>query len=292
MRHLILISLLLAACGSSKNPFGNGADGNTAGDGKMADGNGSGGSDGSTGPHKCVPAPKRVIIVGDSIVACSVIGGPDGPDCMSKQFSDYVIAHYGTGASYENHAVGGAVLDDIAGQLAGVPATMGPSLVLIYIGGNDLSPYIFQSDSAAMTAWTGTISPKLDSVYGATFATLADATKFPGGATLLMNTQYDPFDDCTAPPYNLSAAKIAILQMFNDKVTAIGNAAGDAAIVVDQHPMFLGHGHAYNVTTCPHYIPNATQYMQDVIHANAAGNAVLSMVADGGADGLYRDCTQ
>src|SRR5262249_7170016 len=148
----------------------------------------SGGGDGG-GPHHCRPAPKRVIVVGDSIVACSVIGGPQGAHCMSKQFSDYVIAHYGPGASHQNHAGGGAVLDDIAGQLAGVPATQGPSLVMIYIGGNDLSPFIFQSDSAATTAWTQTISPKVTQVYSDTFATLADATKFPGGATLLMNTQ-------------------------------------------------------------------------------------------------------
>src|SRR5258706_8850120 len=255
MRRSLFVLILLGACSSNKDPFANTPDGRAgAGNANAADESVVGG-DG--GPHQCVAAPKRVIVVGDSIVACSVIGGPQGPDCMSKQFSDYVIAHYGAGASYENHAVGGAVLNDIAGQLAGVPATQGPSLVLIYIGGNDLSPYIFQSDSAAMTAWTGTISPKLTSVYNATFATLADSAKFPGGATLLMNTQYNPFDDCTASPYNVSAVKIGVLPRFNDQVKAIAAAHPVASIVVDQHKPFLGHGHHYNVTTCPYYMANA-----------------------------------
>jgi lysophospholipase L1-like esterase len=210
---------------------------------------------------------------------------------VSKQFSDYVIAHYGPGATYENYAVGGAQIKDIAGQLAGVPATPGPTLVMFFIGGNDLTPYLTQSDAAAMTGWTGTVEPMMQSMYDATFATLGDTAKFPGGATLLMNTQYNPFDDCTAPPYNISAAKTDILHQFNDKIKTIAGAHGDSAIVVDTHSPFLGHGHHYNVATCPYYMANATQYMQDLIHANAAGNAVLAGVDNSGADRLYRDCT-
>jgi hypothetical protein len=287
MRTILLaISILgtAVAC-SNKDPFAAGSDAPPGGDGKLGDS-----MTADAAPHHCVAAPARIIVLGDSITACSVIGGPQSADCISKKFSDYVIAHYGPGATYENHAVGGAKLADIAGQLAGVPAGTGRALVMIYIGGNDLSPFIFQSDSAAMDAYTMMIEPQLTSVYDATFASLADPAKFPAGATLLMNTQYNPFDDCTAPPYNLSATKTGILHMFNDKVTAIGAQHGDAAIVVDQHQPFLGHGHHYNVTTCPYYQAGDVAWMQDTIHANAAGNVDLANVADGGADRLYRDC--
>src|SRR5258705_414391 len=92
---------------------------------------------------------------------------------------------------------------------------------------------------------------------------VGDSAKFPGGATLLMNTQYNPFDDCTASPYNVSAVKIGVLHMFNDQVKAIAAAHPVASIVVDQHKPFLGHGHHYNVMTCPYYMANAVSMMQD-----------------------------
>jgi hypothetical protein len=282
---LLAISMLGAAACSSKDPFGPGGDASSGPDGTIGDG----GVTADAAPHKCAPAPKRIIVLGDSITACSVIGGPQSADCVSKKFSDYVIATYGPGATYENFAVGGAKLADIAGQLNNIPAGTGVALVMIYIGGNDLSPFIFQSDSAAMAGYA-MIETQLVSVYDNVFAKLADPAKFPAGATLLMNTQYNPFDDCTAAPYNLSAVKIGILHMFNDKVNSIGTAKGDAAIVVDQHTPFLGHGHHYDVATCPHYVAGAVPWMQDTIHANAPGNVDLANVANSGADRLYRDC--
>ncbi|MEO6776303.1 MAG: SGNH/GDSL hydrolase family protein [Kofleriaceae bacterium] len=291
MRRLVLVLAIVwfvAAC-SSKDPFAGGGDAPaSAGDAARAS---DGGLADAAPVHSCVAAPKRIVILGDSITACSVVaGGPTSANCVSKQFSDYVIAHYGPGATYENYAVGGAQLKDIAGQMANVPATQGPTLVMLFIGGNDLTPYLNLSDAAAMTGWTGTVEPMMQAVYDATFATLADPTKFPGGATLLMNTQYNPFDDCPAAPYNVSQAKTTILQEFNDQIKTIAGAHVDSAIVVDQHEPFLGHGLNYQATTCPHYIANATSYMQDLIHANAAGNAVLAGVDNGGADRLYRDC--
>lgn len=293
MYRSLILAVVLAACSSNTDPFAaGGIDAPGGGGGNGDGGNGDGGNvDAPVAAHACVDAPKRIVILGDSITACSVIGGPDGTDCVSKQFANYVIAHYGPGATYENHAVGGAVLADIAGQLANVSATPGPTLVMMFIGGNDLAPYIFMGDAQAMTAWTGTIEPALQSTYDATFATLADSAKFPGGATLLMNTQYNPFDDCAAGPYNVSLVKQMILGQFNAKIAAISSAHATASIIVDQFTKFLGHGHCYQQTSCPHYDASAAPYMKDLIHANAAGNAVLSGIDNAGADRLYRDCT-
>ncbi len=280
----LTFALFLVACSGSKDPFAGGADAPAHGDGGLTDG----GPTADAAPRACAAKPSRVVVLGDSITACSVIGGAQNADCVSKKFSDYVIAQYGA-TTYENHAVGGAKLSDIANQLTTIQPAAGPALVVIYIGGNDLSPFIFQSDAQAMTAYA-MIEPMLTSVYSSVFTKLADTTTFPNGAVLLMNTQYDPFDDCTASPYNLSPAKIAILHKFNDKVVEIANAHGDAAIVVDQLPPFLGHGHHYNVAACPFYTAGAVGWMQDTIHANPAGNVTLANVMKAGADRLYRDC--
>ncbi|CAN5916079.1 hypothetical protein BH11MYX3_BH11MYX3_11790 [soil metagenome] len=282
----LCFALFLVACGGSKDPFAGGADAPPHGDGGLTDGT----SSIDAAPRACAAKPSRVVVLGDSITACSVIGGPQNADCVSKKFSDYVIAQYGA-TTYQNLAVGGAKLSDIAAQLNAIQPGAGPALVVIYIGGNDLSPFIFQSDAQAMAAYD-MIEPMLVSVYEAVFTKLANTTTFPNGAVLLMNTQYNPFDDCTASPYNLSAAKIAILHKFNDKVRAIADSHGNAAIVVDQFTPFLGHGHHYDVAACPHYMAGAASWMQDTIHANPAGNVDLANVMNGGADRLYRDCIQ
>jgi lysophospholipase L1-like esterase len=279
----LAVALLLVAC-SNKDPFSGGADAPPREDGGLTDGS----STIDAAPRMCSAKPSRVVVLGDSITACSVIGGPQNADCVSKKVADYVMAQYGA-TTYENHAVGGAKLADIAAQLNTIQPAAGPALVIIYIGGNDLSPSIFQSDAQAMAAYQ-TIEPMLVSVYDSVFTKLSNTTTFPNGAVLLMNTQYNPFDDCTASPYNLSAAKTQILHTFNNKVTSIAGAHGAAAIVVNQHQPFLGHGHHYNVATCPHYMSGAAAWMQDTIHANPAGNVGLAAVMNAGADRLYRDC--
>lgn len=280
----VLLLVVAAACGGEKDPFAGGPDAAPKGDGGLSDG----GSDIDAAPRMCAAKPKRVVVLGDSITACSVIGGAQNADCVSKKVSDYVIANYGA-TTYQNLAVGGAKLSDIAAQLNNIQPAPGPALVIIYIGGNDLSPFIFQSDAQAMAGYAP-IEAMLTTVYDSVFAKLANTTTFPDGAVLLMNTQYNPFDDCTASPYNLSALKTGLLHKFNDKVVSIANAKGDAALVVNQHGPFLGHGHHYNVAMCPHYKAGSTGWMQDTIHANVAGNVGLTAVMNAGVDRLYRDC--
>jgi lysophospholipase L1-like esterase len=287
MRVLPLALILAAAaCSSEKDPFAGGPDAAPKADGGLTDG----GTDIDAAPRMCSAKPSRVVVLGDSITACSVIGGAQNADCVSKKVSDYVIANYGA-TTYQNLAVGGAKLADIAAQLNNIPPAAGPALVIIYIGGNDLSPFIFQSDQQAMAGYA-MIETMMNSVYDTVFAKLADTATFPDGAVLLMNTQYNPFDDCTASPYNLSATKIGLLHKFNDKVTAIANAHAQQAIVVNQHGPFLGHGHHYNVASCPFYKAGSVGWMQDTIHANPAGNVDLANVMNGGVDRLYRDCIE
>lgn len=286
----ILGALGLAACGGGDDPFAAGDDTPGGPDASAVGGSDSTPSSSDAAPARaCADAPTRVVVLGDSITACSVVGGPQAASCVSKQLADYVIENYGADASYLNYAVGGTKLSDLPGQLANVPAGEGPVLLVVYMGGNDLAPYIFQSDTAAMSAWTKLAGTVTD-VWGQIFATLAEDERFADGVTVLMNTQYNPFDDCTAPPYNLSAVKTEILHMFNASLGSIAAEAGDRAILVHHWEPFLGHGHHNTVATCPHYQAGAAPYMEDTIHANRAGNAKLAEVMERGVDRLYRDC--
>jgi lysophospholipase L1-like esterase len=290
----VIAALAFAGCSDDANPFGATLDGGlVTTDAKPGtpDGDPATVPDASTGVvHKCPARPKRVIVLGDSITNCTVIGGPTSADCVSKQFFDHVKEKWAPDAVYDNVAVGGALTEGIKTQMSGLTTGPGAVLVMIYIGGNDLAPYIFQSDAAAMSAYNQ-IMPGIKGDWDGIFAFFEDTTKFPDGATIVMNKQYNPFDDCTAPPYNLSALKNNLLVMFNAVLTDFANQHFEHTIIVDQYTSYLGHGHHYNVSTCPHYMANATPYMKDLIHANADGNKHLSEQMNAAVDDLYTNCT-
>ncbi len=288
-----LAAVSLVACSDEANPFTGTLDGGIAtADAKPGtetpDAAGGGSAD-AGGIRKCPVAPKRVVILGDSITNCTVIGGPNAADCVSKLFFDHVKTKWAPDAQYVNIAVGGAQTAGIKTQLAGLAGGPGHVLVMIYIGGNDLAPYIFQSDAAAMSAYNS-ILPGIVSDWEGIFTFFADTTKFPDGATIVMNNQYNPFDDCTAAPYNLSALKSNLLHMFNAVLVDFANEHFQNTIIVDQYTSYLGHGHHYNVSSCPHYAAGSTPFMKDLIHANAAGNHHLADQLTAAVDTLFTDC--
>jgi lysophospholipase L1-like esterase len=237
------------------------------------------GDDTTTGdPGVCQPIPTRMVVLGDSIAACAVVGGKDSDDCGPKRLNDHLAANYGP-LTYENLAVGGAVTSDVPQyQLpdieVGIP---GHVLVMIYVGGNDLAAYIFGSDQAAIDGWNDTTGPEVAAAWEETLVFLGDPANFPDGVTLLMNTQYNPFDDCTAPPYFVSETKIELLHAHNE---ALVDRAGSQpwGFIADQHPSYLGHGHFVNDSGCPHYDESFDGWMGDLIHPNALGHHHLADV--------------
>jgi lysophospholipase L1-like esterase len=232
------------------------------------------------------PRPARMVVLGDSIAACSNLGGGSADACSAKMLADYLKATYAPAMTYENQAVGGAVTTDVpASQLPLVAGGPGHVLVLVYVGGNDLARQLLVPDDTA-TIGLMTETPKIQSAWDQVAAAFADRTRFPDGATLIMNNQYDPFDDCTAAPFFLSARKIELLHGFND--TLAGLATKNGAELTDQFTPFLGHGHHFDVTTCPHYQPSAAPWMDDLIHPNGAGHANLFAQWKAVVDRLYR----
>jgi len=194
--------------------------------------------------------------------------------------------------AYENYAVNGAVTHDIPDeQLANIPVGMpGHTMVLIYIGGNDLSEYIFASDEDTVSGYTEK-RPELDQNWADIFAFLQDPANFPDGTTIVMNNQYNPFDDCTAPPYNLSATKIDMLRMYNEDLVTKAD-ANDNAYIADQHAPFLGHGHHYNVDSCRFYQADSEYWMTalDLIHPYGGGHVNIGDEMVAILEPLYAGC--
>jgi lysophospholipase L1-like esterase len=230
-------------------------------------------------------APKRLIVLGDSIVACLGVGDKDGPDCSPKKLHGYLAAGPAPGIIYENDAISGAVTADVPDhELPGVHGGPGPTLVLIFVGGNDLRPYLIGTDTAAEAGFAMVV-PKIQASWQKIFAFFADRSQFPDGATVLMNNQYDPFDDCTAAPYFISAKKHELLRSYNDVLARLAHDNG--AILTEQYTSYLGHGHHYAVMACPHYQAGAVPFMNDLIHPNAAGHDHLFLQWKPIVDGLY-----
>jgi lysophospholipase L1-like esterase len=257
--------------------------------GAEAPADGDSGEGEETGTSECPPTPTRLVVLGDSIFACSNVGGKANEQCSAKALHTYLSEALGPMA-YENLAVNGAVTRDIPqSQLDTIDVGMnGHVLVLIFIGGNDLQPFIYQSDDQTLSNYEQ-MRPELDADWAAIFEFLQDPANFPDGTTILMNTQYNPFDDCTAAPEYLSQVKIDLLHEYNDDLVAKAESQPNAAIA-DQHGPYLGHGHHFDDAMCPHYMAGAENWMADLIHPDAGGHANLATVLSAKADEVYAAC--
>jgi lysophospholipase L1-like esterase len=233
------------------------------------------------------PLPARLVVLGDSIAACTnIMGQDDGPGCGLRKLYDHVKASYAPALVYDNQAIGGAVTGDVpTRQLPRVKTGPGHVLVVIYVGGNDLSKYMFAFDAAAERGFAADL-PAVKAAWERIFEFFDDRARFPDGATVVMNNQYNPFDDCSAAPYFISAKKHELLGQFNQELAAI--AAAHGARLTDQYTPYRGHGHHYNVARCPHYAAGATPFMDDLIHPNPAGHDNLFQQWKRVVDQLYR----
>jgi lysophospholipase L1-like esterase len=236
-------------------------------------------------PPPAAPRPQRFIVLGDSIAACSNLGGKNAAACSPGLLYDYLKLTYAPTLTYENHAVGGAVSADVVHwQLPRIEAGPGHALVLVYVGGNDLARYLISLDVSAEQGFIDTL-PKVLTVWELIIAALGDRSRFPDGYTLIMNNQYNPFDDCTAAPYFMSERKNQLLRVFNSSLEELAERKG--ALFADQHTPFLGHGHHHAVRACPHYSPESVPFMGDLIHPNGAGHHTLFQQWRALVDDLY-----
>lgn len=257
-------------------------------------GTGTGGGD-----QKECNLPARYIVLGDAIPEAETgLGGKDDPANAFLLMRDYIKSKYkAADLTYENLAKAGTATADVPGDQLGQVDTSKPGHVLvnIHVGGNDLAAFILKTDKSAQDAFDSTMS-QAEEDWKATFDFFEDKSKFPDGVTFIVNTQFNPFDDCTELHglFSVSDVKIGLMKQFNARLAALADAR-DNAVVADHVPVFLGHGHHHDNDKCPHYEAGSEYWMvggTDLTHINEKGYAAMTKVFEGVADTLYAGCPE
>lgn len=281
------------------NDQSTGPDKNPSQDPGTETGTGTNTEKGSGEEKKDCVLPARYIVLGDAIPeALTGLDGPDDPANGFLMMREYIKSKYkATDLTYENLAKAGTATKDVpAEQLDRVDTSKpGHVLVNIHVGGNDLAAFILKSDKAAQDAFDGTMS-QAEADWESMFAFFEDKSKFPDGATFIVNTQYNPFDDCTELHnlFRVSEVKIGLMKQFNERLANLAKAR-DNAIVADQYSVFLGHGHHYDNDKCPHFSAGNDYWLvggTDLTHINKQGYAAMAKVFEGVADTLYAGCPE
>jgi hypothetical protein len=138
--------------------------------------------------------------------------------------------------------------------------------VWTYCIGNDLSGGNFDATS-------------LKAGYEEMFDYFTDATRFPDGATFLLNTQYNPYDDCRV----LGGAGATIPSTVDQRIVDVNRAvfldvaeARSDTVAIDQLPDFLGHGENANFSGCPYCGADNTTWLGFGPHPNVIGQSHIA----------------
>jgi hypothetical protein len=223
----------------------------------------------------CRPPPARFVILGDSIASCLAVSHDEcGPLLIAQHVEETVAPEL----VIEQHAVAGAVIADMPGQAAMVAGGPGHVAVWIHILGNDLA---LRHDD----------EPGWNAAFDTTFAYFTDRSRFPDGATFLLNTQYSPYDRCPDPTgggFSISLSSEDGLENINKTLfIGFGDTRPDT-ITYDEHADWLGHGNNANVLGCPFCGADDTSWMSpDRIHPNAIGYAHVAAKWDAELDRMY-----
>jgi lysophospholipase L1-like esterase len=254
---------------------------------------GGGETEDPSGGEICGDIPTRMIFFGDSLFDCfGLDGGRDAPSCSARLSHEYMADLYAPGATYENLAVSGAVTRDVVNnQMPGAPVGMpGHALVVIWVGGNDISGLLLSSDADAEATYRDELAPEFEMLWDAMTDWVNDPANFPDGATLIINTQFNPFDDCSADPFAfMSPLKTQLLAEYNDALRARVDAQPNTYLA-DQFPIFLGHGHHYGTAECPHYEADTPYWMiggADLVHPNGLGHVSMASTLNGAIDEVF-----
>ena len=221
----------------------------------------------------CPTTPDRLVVLGDSIMACYGVGNADSPDCGPYQYHEALRSDL-PDLTYENLAINGATTGSLVRQqLLTVPTGPGHTQALIYVGGNDLYAYLYLPGEFVLSTVWPQLEGKLRNSWAQIFTYFENPENFPDGATIIINTQYNPFDDC----YGTSAEKIELLSLYNEMIDDLTTGYPNR-IVADPYTPFLGHGHNHQRRLCPYYEKDAEYWFADTVHPNPAGHEQLGYV--------------
>ncbi|MCH2109483.1 MAG: SGNH/GDSL hydrolase family protein [Polyangiaceae bacterium] len=226
------------------------------------------------GSLTCAPQPTQAFVFGDSIAACY---GVSEEVCAVGAIADRL-----DGVPTTNLAEGGSVTADIAAQIQSAEPEDGHALVVIQVIGNDLTPFIIYSDEQSLEEIGGLQAEVLQIWNEDIFPALED--KFSDGYTLVMNTQYNPFE-CT-----LGAVKDQLILETDDLLIGIAEEHASTTVIANAHPAWVGHGNGFENTECATHDPEYEGWMADVIHPNEVGHAYLGLLWVDALDFLSSDC--
>jgi hypothetical protein len=231
-------------------------------------------SDDLYGYDGCRPPPARFVVLGDSIAACH---GLPREQCGPDLIADYVRTRYSPSVVVESHAADGAFTEDVPAQARLVAGGPGHVAVWVWVIGNDIVAN--QTDYAQWTA-----------AWNDVFSYFTDRTRFPDGATFMLNTQYSPFDECVAAwdPSNTTAEIEPLLRRINQKLFLDVAEQRPDTVAIDEYPDWLGHGAYANVRGCPHCGSDNTRWLMiDGLHPNSVGEAHIVSKWEVAMDRLY-----
>ena len=209
---------------------------------------------------ECRPIPQRFVVLGDSIAACAVV---EGADCVTRLVANHLRDNYSPSLTYDSFARGGAKINDLTVQMTSVEGGPGHVAVWIFAIGNDII-----QGSRDVDGWLESFSE--------VFAYFSDATRFPDGATFMLNGQYSPYDECAAG-YDTcgprgSPSIEAFLREVNPRLFLDPAVARPDTVAIDHYRDFPGHGVNADVFGCPHCSVDNTSWVPDGAHPNVSGN--------------------
>lgn len=246
----------------------------------------------------CDLRPTSLAILGDATPAgYTVDGGDDDANAFKILHEHLKSAHKLSELSYENYAANRAmfVALDQEQMLKVSENDKGPVMVVIHSGSHDLANYVTKLDSVAENDFDGEWKKSLNSL-NKLVAHFDDDQKFPNGATIILNTLYNPFDDCQERHnvvVRISEVKTKLMAQFNQNLRDFAD-KHDHVFVADQHPAFLGHGHHHANEKCPHYKAGSDYLMQggaDLTNLNEAGHAFMGNVLKETVDEIFKGCS-
>jgi lysophospholipase L1-like esterase len=233
----------------------------------------------------CRPKPARLIALGDSIATCTLV--PNSAPCAPDLLADYLRTKYAPELRFESYALHGTRTADLREQASYVAPGPGHLLVWVFSGGNDLMDC--SHPSVDMTrACVDALVEKVPSQWQALFAYFTDRTRFPDGATFVLNTQYSLHDGCHHSLGSPGFVEQQILRFNQAAELAPADARSDT-IAIDQFPEWLGHARNAADAGCPHFDANDHDawLFFDGIHPNELGQCQIAAKAQVALDRMY-----
>jgi hypothetical protein len=168
---------------------------------------------------------------------------------------------------YEKFSVNGSRVRDLPAQARLAAPGTGHVFVFIFSLGNDMA-------SGEVLPPNADLAP-LHAAFAEVFDYFSDRGRFPGGARFLLNTYYDPYDNCDAPgatPWRGRVTVDRVRYLHEVFFLDVAEARPDT-VAIDHYPDFLGHGAKANIKGCPYCGSDNTQWVEGTLHPLPAGVA-------------------